>query len=596
MSEENLEEILDKLYNLDSLIKLYKEYLSPFDKKGSIKLDQKSIDFSSQKAQKKELVNILANIYTNREQFQELLKNLPNDVIKIFKLLVWEGGKYRTEELEKELELSIIQTSTTSSKVIPVNIHFLFFGFEKNNTFSLNTNDYKIFLPNLIRNTLKEYFEAPEYYYLKKVESMEIIDYINEDKSNILNYLPLYCNYVNSNNINYSKQDKPSKASVKAMKEYFGIKEFYDHEDKEVEQLKTELFAVFFKDLNVSVYKNSTEMLKSLVDNFDNLKSNYFLDTLISHIKGKGDIRNNPDYIERNKKVKSSFVELIKSLPNEWISVENIIKYCFYRNLFFDLFDPTFAESNLYFDETKKASNSYSYGQKSYIKEELYNDLIKAPLIKGLMFLFSALGIVDIAYNMPKNNVYRQKNQEYLSVFDELKYVKLSSLGEYILGLKEDFNYEIVTTETINIELDEELLLIKLSGNDKYKILFIESLSEKISDNTYKVTFSSFLNGCNTKEDLENKISTFKNELNLTLPTIWNTFFNKLIDNTKSIIRKNDIEIYKIDSSDLDLLNLLSLDDVLRKNILKAEKSYIAVSQNNIPIVRKRLNEFGYFI
>jgi hypothetical protein len=53
MSEENLEELLDKLYNLDSLVKLYKEYLSPFDKKGSIKLDQKSIDFQLKKLKKK---------------------------------------------------------------------------------------------------------------------------------------------------------------------------------------------------------------------------------------------------------------------------------------------------------------------------------------------------------------------------------------------------------------------------------------------------------------------------------------------------------------------------------------------------------------
>ncbi|MFN4151566.1 MAG: hypothetical protein ACK4IX_11535, partial [Candidatus Sericytochromatia bacterium] len=408
--------------------------------------------------------------------------------------------------------------------------------------------------------------------------------------------LPLYSNYVNSNNINFSKQDKPSKASVKSMKEYFGIKEFFEQDDKEFESLKTELFAVFFRDLNISIYKNSTEMLKSIIDNFATNKSNYFLDTLISHIKGKGDIRNNPDYLERNQKVKDAFIQLIKNLPGEWISIENIVKYCFYRDLFLELFDPNFAESNLYFDETKKASNSYSYGQKSYIKEDLYNDLVKAPLIKGLMFLFSALGIVDIAYNVPKNNVYRQKNQEYLSFFDELKYVRLSSLGEYILGLKEDFNYEIVNTETINIELDEELLLIKLSGNDKYKILFIESLSEKISENLYQVTFSSFLNGCNTKEDLENKIATFKNEINITLPQVWSSFFSKLIDNNKSVLKKSDIEVFKIDSSDLELLNLFSLDDTIRKNVLKVEKSYVAVSQNNISTVRKRLNEFGYFI
>ena len=57
VTKEELEEIVDSAYSLDNLIKIYKDYIVPLGIYNStLKLDQKEVTFSKQKAQKKELL------------------------------------------------------------------------------------------------------------------------------------------------------------------------------------------------------------------------------------------------------------------------------------------------------------------------------------------------------------------------------------------------------------------------------------------------------------------------------------------------------------------------------------------------------------
>jgi hypothetical protein len=590
-----IEEVIDKVYNLDTLRKLYRDYLFNFDESSSIRLDVKGVDYAQQKAQKKALVTLLTEVYTEPENFKKLLTYLPEDVKKVFNILTWDGAKLRAEELEKDLELKILQENNSTYRAQDIHPAYLFFSIDRTNSFNMTTYEYKLFLPAAIREALKQYFDPPEGYELSPIEEIEPTDFIYENKAGIIKYLQLYYNYVNSGNINFSKQDRASKGSLKNIKEYCEIKEFYTTEDKELEFLRTEIIINFLKDLNLGHFENTVDLLKEIIHNFISSKSAYFLDSLLMHIKGKGDLRNDEDYKNRNTRVKNSILTIIKSLiPDKWISIENIIRFTFYRNIFFNLIDENFAEHNLYFDETKRTSNTYTYGQKTYVKEDNYNDVVIIPLVKAAMFLFAAFGIVDIAYNMPKNNIYKQKNQEYLSVFDGIKYIRLTELGGHLIGLTEDFEVEI-EQEVIEIKLDEDRLMLTAQGNDKFKILFIESFSEKIGENRYKVNFSTFLNGCNNRDEIEAKIKFFKGEIEKSPPKIWLDFFEEVLTKVNPIQKKTDFGVYQI-KTDKELIELLVEDEVLKKYILKVENSNIAINNNDLPDIKKRLEEFGYLI
>ncbi|MFN8576645.1 MAG: hypothetical protein U0354_07295 [Candidatus Sericytochromatia bacterium] len=593
INKEELEEKIDKLYSLDNLIKIYRDFLSDFGLESQeIKLDQKDVVFSKQKAQKKELVNILTELFYNQDIFNKLLEKLPKDVKKVFELIVWEGGKHRTDILEKELDITIIMTN--SSNVQYISSNYLFFLTEKISNFNQQGFQYKLFLPDEIRELIKESFKTPKGYEIQPTEEIEDTDYINQDSSSIIRKIQLYFNYLNTGNIFYSKNSKPSKVSIKNMHDYCEIKEFFNIDNKDLTYLKTEMIIDILKEVNVSSVFKPIDSIREVLKKFQSNDFNFYPDTLLEHLRGKGDLSDNHDYKERAIKIRRSCLDLIKELPqSKWVDLETLTKFVFYRDLFFKPFDEKFAEDNIYFDESKKASNSYTYSQKTFIKDDLYKIVITTPLIKSIMFLFSSIGLVDIAYNNPINGEYRQKNEDYLTPYDSLKYVRVSELGYSILH-DENFNdFEIEEDiSDITFTTDEDRLLISVYGYDKIKMLFLESLAEKLSDDKFKVTFSSFINGCNTLEDIENRIKTFKSEISNTLTPIWADFFNKVIENASSLRLEDNIEVFKIKNN--RIIDVITNDILLKNYIYKVEDYRIAIKSENIPSVKKRLAEFGF--
>ncbi len=502
LTKEELEDVIDKCYSLDNLIKIYKDYVQPLNiYETEIKIDQKNVAFSKQKAQKKELVSIITDIYFELDKFKKLLDSLSKDVVKVFDLIVWEGGKHRADVIEKDLELKII--GTNSSGVQFFSSYYIFFNVEKTANFNQTGFQYKIFLPDEIRDTIRPAFSHPEGYELKTLDEIPENEFVTNDSTAILRKVQLYFNYMNSGSIFYSKLGKPSKVSIKNMQDYCEIKEFYESQNKDLIYLKTELVINLLKEMNLSLNYKSVDLLKEIIHKFQSTEISFYPDLLLDYVRGKGDLSNNHDYKERSIKVRKAFIQLLKELPNQkWIDMDTLIQFIYYRNLFFKPFDEKFTEENLYFDETKKTSSAYTFTQKTYIKDDLYKSIISIPMIKGLLFLFSSVGMLDISYDSPKNNDFRKKNEEYLSPYDNLKFVRLSELGYHILNETDFSDFEIEEEETnVSFLTDDDRLLISVFGYDKVKVLFLESFSEKLSETKYKVTFSSFINGCTNKEE-----------------------------------------------------------------------------------------------
>lgn len=594
-TKEELEEVIDKSYTLDNLLKIYRDYLSGFGLEISqLKLDQKDVVFSKQKAQKKELTSILTEVFYNNDNFKKLLELLPDDVKKVFELIVWEGGKHRADILEKDLDVKIVMTNSTGVQYI--NSNFLFFNIEKTSNFNQQGFQYKLYLPDEIRDFIKFAFSHPKGYDLQSVQEIEQTEYVNHDSNSIIRKIQLYFNYLNSGNIFYSKTDKPSKVSIKNMHDYCEIKEFYNIDNKDLNYLKTEMIIDLLKEINVTSTFKPVDSLRQVIKKFQNNDLNFYPDSLLEHLRGKGDLSDNHDYKDRAIKVRKATFELIKQLPNnEWIEIDTLVRFVFYRNLFFKPFDEKFAEENIYFDESKRGSNSYTYSQKTFVKDDLYKTIITIPLIKAVMFLFSSIGIIDIAYDNPKNNEFRQKNEDYLTPYDSLKYIKISELGFNIIH-DDSFNDFEVEEEESNVSFltDEDRLLISVYGYDKIKILFLETFAEKLSDTKYKITFASFISGCNNKEDIENRIRAFKQEISSDLSPVWSDFFNKVIENASCLRKEENIEVFKIRNN--KIIDILINDILLKNYIYRVEDYRIAIKSENLASVKKRLSELGYLL
>ncbi|MBF0243446.1 MAG: hypothetical protein HQK64_13355, partial [Desulfamplus sp.] len=66
-------------------------------------------------------------------------------------------------------------------------------------------------------------------------------------------------------------------------------------------------------------------------------------------------------------------------------------------------------------------------------------------------------------------------------------------------------------------------------------------------------------------------------------------------DKINPLTPKTSLVVYEIQPNS-ELVNLIAKDAVLRKYILKAEKYHIVLDTANRAKVKKRLEEFGFFI
>jgi hypothetical protein len=210
------------------------------------------------------------------------------------------------------------------------------------------------------------------------------------------------------------------------------------------------------------------------------------------------------------------------------------------------------------------------------------------------MFLLAAFGIVDIAFNYPKNAHIQKKDREYLSVFDGLQYIRLTPLGAFIAGLAKDYAFK-GDMESANLVLDDKRLLITLDGKDRLKAMVLGQFADKISENCYKVTSGSFLKSCDTQKDIEAKIGLFKKHVSAKPPRIWEDFLNGILNKIDPLIPETAMSVFRLKEHP-ELIELMARDEVLQKCILKAEGYRVLISAQDLYKVKKRLESFGYFI
>jgi len=285
-------------------------------------------------------------------------------------------------------------------------------------------------------------------------------------------------------------------------------------------------------------------------------------------------------------------LKLIKKIPvSQWVSCENIIKYCTYKSQDFEIIDRKSAAAYLYYQR-------FYNKEYQWIKESVYYnkymDTLFIPFIKSFMFLCAGMGILDIAYDSPKNEVFQEKNNPYLSVFDSLKYVKLTKLGAYLLGLSKDYDVKFEMREA-NVTLDDQRLIINLDEKDNIKSLVLDKIADRITDTCFAVNYNSFLKSCTSKEDIRQKIRLFRENISSAPPQIWKDFINEIMNKINPMTAENSMKVYKLKPNN-ELISLIAKDEVLKKYILKAEDFHIIINLKNLGQVKARLEEFGYLI
>lgn len=123
-------------------------------------------------------------------------------------------------------------------------------------------------------------------------------------------------------------------------------------------------------------------------------------------------------------------------------------------------------------------------------------------------------------------------------------------------------------------------------------------MSQYIGGGRYKLSYESFLSGCAKPEDVVKNIEQFKSFICAEIPQIWEDFFTE-VKNRVNPLKNESISKYKmftINSSNKNLINILTTDPDIRKMIIRAEGFHILVHENDIKKFSNKLKTYGYLL
>ncbi|BDU51376.1 hypothetical protein [Haliovirga abyssi] len=604
--EELLKLEIMKNYEFKELKTLYELYFKKCINKGYIKSDLK--DKMIYMRDREKLVDIMFQFYTKKDVFNNCLKDMPKQVRMIFKLICFNIAvdisvlkeTYKIDVIDKKKKERYSYLSDPKT-LLKKGVEF--FKIVLYRKFYYGEISGMLTLPQVIRIAITENLEEKPLHYdlvpLEKVESK----YIKNFEIELLKNYLLYVNIQKSGLIKKSVSGKILKKSIVDFKNRTNMEELYEG-NKKLEYYKSKLILEFidFANFNKEEYGlDAKEGIKKLVTDIFEDKLNYnglskkinLLDFILTHIKGMR------YYFDENNLYKQFMEKLFKILrkfkKEFWIDVTNIYDTLIYKNENVDLIDVRLS-ANLYM-MVEEGQPYARYKDKHYIENGiLYMNYITIPFIKGVLVLLASFGVFEIAYDEFENKKgFEDESRDFLgnTEFDNIKYVKLTKLGEYVFGLRDD--YEIQTKEDVKIELDTKRLVINFKGEDNLKKVFIESIADKIGENMYKVDFDSIFRNVLNAEDMKNNIQNFKNYIEKDLPENWKIFFENLEKRLNPIVETTEYKVFEIDKNK-ELIKLLTKDSYLKKYILKAEDYKILVKNKDINRVKKKLKEYGFYM
>ncbi|MBF0550967.1 MAG: HEAT repeat domain-containing protein [Deltaproteobacteria bacterium] len=424
----------------------------------------------------------------------------------------------------------------------------------------------------------------------KTVSNIDDANFIFADNGRIITQLKSFCTYFRQGKVRQSKSTAlPLDSSIRQMALNCAIKEFYD--EKPLDSLRTKMIVWFLESVQLEDFDDPALQLKRLVTTFiTSWATKSFVDRqLLSHLRWLS--QESKDHRLR-RKVMPALLQMMCDLPlGQWVAIEDLISYARDGSLFLDLIPP---DGKAYISKGIANQPGQRVYEKCLVSETNYHDLVLAPFLKGVGFLLAGLGILDLAYDLPENRLVQQRDKDYLSVFDGLKYLRLTDLGEYVFGVSEQYQV-IQSAEDVPAVLAEDKLVITWAGNDQTLEDMLTRIGHRVTGHEYKVDQNSFLRSCSSSEDVVQLVANFQRRLAARPPLIWQQFLDSLINKIDAVEAKSSMLVFQI-KADEELPVLMANDQILKKYVLTAENNHVIISADDLPKVETRLQKFGYFI
>ncbi|MBT3226474.1 MAG: hypothetical protein HN945_03140 [Deltaproteobacteria bacterium] len=589
-----LEDQISQAYTGNGLTDIYTQFFKDFLEKCPSFFKNHGLDrqeFFRILVPKKQLVRLLAAVFLEPAVLSHWIETLSATSYKALAIVVWEGVQ-NVDNLEKQIGCLILMPGANSGKGKQKAVRNEFCLFQSHyfdSFWGAEGSVYTLDLPEAIRQLLKPVLPVPSGLILTGSPSMPGSHFRFEDEGRILKALPTICSFMQQGRLDLTQQGEPRTKSIIRLREICGLNEFYEQQLwAELSYLRTQMLVHLLRLVGVDEVPSDTALfLKTVFEQYLKIQKYPHL-PFLSHIKG---LHHSRDAI--NHRLHRTCWDLLGSLPgDQWITVEQISGFARLHQKGLDPVLKKSADRYLYITEEWQGWGN----KKMYITPGRYEHALAIPLLKASLLLYASFGLVDLAYNSPKNQLLTSVGKPYLTVFDGLVAVRLTKLGAYITGRKSSFAYSQPTDGEIVFELDEERLFISYSRPDSLTALTLDKFASQIGLTRYKVDFTSFLKGCRNRVEVIEKIQVFKNEIGDCLPPLWQIFFEEVVTRVGVLPPIDDVVVYRISSRNQELIDTFARDKTLGLYILKAEGQHIIIRSEDVVHLKNRLEELGYLM
>ncbi|MBL7978098.1 MAG: hypothetical protein JNN12_07135 [Bacteroidetes Order II. Incertae sedis bacterium] len=588
---------------IESLKIFYDDYILPYLVSDAGKVDIKIPNVwlkPIKQPSKKALATAIATIWGNRTSFLRFYNTLPEEVKTIF-FQVACFGSLSARSLKENFGIIFYQTNQ-ENYYRDVERAYEIFRNSSRYGYSSYTNAYDVDLSKEIKKILREWFKSILPSKLLYAEQSEILaDWQRYDIESD-GHAPLHVNtlvtYFREVTIQKTATNKISISTLKELKKVAKIQELYKENKGPRAFVMTNLLANLFINLGIKIhYDQPLVILKHILDALFMMPNHITKKIFFSYIYKPN---TNFSFDENLQPVLQELQELMRKLEKKvWYSPLHIAQWMYHMNDVFFSYIQSFSVKDLYLDSAIRENDKINFIKKEISFSQII-EVLALPFVRSFFSIMASLGLVEIAYTDPINDEIRVPDEEYLTLFDGIQYVRLTDLGAYFFGQAPTYVYkkEIVESGKTNIELDPDFLMITISKPDSIKEANLSRFAEQVATCRFRADFRSFLKNCTTVEEANERIKDFQRVVEVPItewPINWLEFIVKIRTRIRPIRAVATYQVFKLDD-DPDLLQLFLTDPVLSKLILRAENRHIMVEHAHVSELKGRLGVLGYLM
>ena len=452
----------------------------------------------------------------------------------------------------------------------------------------------QVSLPPSVRSWLKPYFPKPEGYNIQALAEEPKVTktrFLFSDPTQSLQTIASTADFLTRSKIKMLASGEPAKSSIREIQKAVSPKEFYT-KSSGLGDLRTRLLihtlrATDRKKLSKFTAGNTDagDFINELVTNFLG-QSKKYIPSLLPYLGLKeweifGTLQDNEDLLLEGLRL-----ALTNCPSNSWISFESIKRFLLLRDQKIITYP-----LNL---EAKVLNKDNAYLRNTPIDARNDFELLRDPLLAGALFTLAAIGALEIFYEEPKNETYLYRRNPFLTELEGVLAVRLTPMGEFIFGLREDLGFEFSGIERGGIDFHPSRLHVHATGIDPITQSALDNYLEKLGEQHFRLTRSSLIGKANTQKEIKARVDNFKKELRETLPKHWVDFIQKILDE-KPVLRESNtcFQVFEI-ADDAMIRNAFLKDPILKKLSAKAEGWRILVENKDLAKLKARLRALGF--